>query len=354
MTLPSQMQAATYTQGGAFQIAQIPMPEIGSDELLLRIRAASICGTDMKIVRSGHRKLCDGQRIVLGHEFVGVVEQTGSRVEGFQPGDRIGVAPNAGCGQCEACIRGLSNYCPAYTAFGIDRDGAHAPFCRVPARFIWQGNLVRLPESVSDHEAALLEPFSCVVNGVQQSRVGLGDAVVIYGAGPIGLLHTMLCRAAGASCVIVVDPLPERLRRAVELGCDETINPLEHNVPPLVRAATDGRGADVVITACPVPQVQSEAVQLLAPFGRLCLFGGLPKDAGHVPVDTNAIHYGNLVVTGTTGGSVRDYRTALRLVIGKRIDLTRVISHVFAMSELQGAYEAALAGTGGKVILKAD
>ncbi len=348
------MQAATYTQGGEFAIKDIPLPECGNDGLLLRVTAASICGTDVKIVRHGHRKLSAGQRIVLGHEFVGVIERVGSRVEGLRAGQRVGVAPNAGCGHCEACVRGQSNYCPSYTAFGIDRDGAHAPWVEIPARFITQGNVIPLPDGVSDREASLLEPFSCVVNGIRVSRIELGDTVVIYGAGPIGLLHAMLSRTAGAGKLVMVDPLQERLDQAWNFGCDVVLNPTIDNVADRVRRETDGRGADVVITACPVPEVQSRAIGLLAPFGRLCLFGGLPKSAGPVALDTNAIHYGNFLVTGSTGGSVQDYRIALRLVAGKRVDLTRIISHTFPMSELKQAYETALAGPAGKVVLTAE
>jgi len=191
------MLAATYTQGGVFAIEEIPRPENSGDGMLLRVTATSICGTDVKIVRNGHRKLKAGQRIVLGHEFVGVIERVGPRVAGYGVGQRVGVAPNAGCGHCDACVRGQSNYCPDYTAFGIDRDGAHAAYVELSARFITQGNVIPLPETVSDREASLLEPFSCVVNGIRVSRIELGDTVVIYGAGPIGLLHAMLSRTAG-------------------------------------------------------------------------------------------------------------------------------------------------------------
>jgi len=354
MTAPNTMLAATYTQGGALAVGRIPVPPIENDELLVNVRAASICGTDVKIVRSGHRKLVDGQRIVLGHEFVGVIEQVGERVTGYRVGDRVGVAPNAGCGQCGACIRGKTNYCPNYTAFGIDRDGGHAPWVRIPGRFITQGNLIPLPDEVSDTEASLLEPFSCVVNGVRSARIELGDTVVIYGAGPIGLMHVMLCRAAGAGKLIVIDVRAERLERARELGCDVTLNPQCDDIAARVRQETSGNGADVAITACPAAEVQSQAIELLAPFGRLCLFGGLPKASGPVPLDTNAIHYGSFLVTGSTGGAVEDYRIALRLVAGKRIDLTRIISHVFPLTDLQTAYDTALAGADGKVVLKAD
>jgi threonine dehydrogenase-like Zn-dependent dehydrogenase len=354
MTVPAEMLAATYTQGGQFAIGAIPVPQAGSDEILLRVRSAAICGTDLKTIRNGHRKLADGQRIVLGHEFVGTIEQIGSRVRGYGVGQRVGVAPNAGCGHCSACIRGRSNYCPQYTAFGIDRDGAHAAFVQIPSPWITQGNVIALPDGVSDTEAALLEPLSCVVNGVRVSRIELGDTVVIYGAGPMGLLHAMLCRLSGAARLVMVDPQEARLEQAQALGCDLVLNPQREDVRARLRHETDGSGADVVITACPVPEVQSEAVELLAPFGRLCLFGGLAKSCGPTPLAANAIHYGNLVVTGSTGGSVEDYRIALRLLAGKRIDVTRVISNVFSLAELDAAYRTALAGAAGKVVLLAQ
>ena len=347
------MLAATYTQGGAFAVEPIAEPEIEADEILLRVKAASICGTDTKIIRSGHRKLAHGQRIVLGHEFVGTIERLGARVDGYRAGQRVGVVPNAGCGRCVACIRGQANYCPAYTAFGIDRDGGHAPLVRLPGRFIAQGNVIPLPDEVSDADASLLEPLSCVVNAVRSVRVGLGDTVVVYGAGPIGLLHVMLCRLAGAARIVVIDPIADRLDAALAAGCDAALDPREVDVATRLRHDTGGCGADVVITACPVREVQAQAVAVLAPFGRLCLFGGLPRDSGPVPLDTNAIHYGAFLVTGSTGGSADDYRVALWLVAGKRVELARIVSDVFPLSDLKAAYETALAGPKGKVLMLA-
>jgi L-iditol 2-dehydrogenase len=351
MSDTTRMLAATYRQGGELSVEEVPVPVIRRDEILLRVRAASICGTDVKIVRFGHRKLADGQRIVLGHEFVGVIEQLGSDVLGYRLGQRVGVAPNAGCGNCDACIRGTTNYCPQYTALGIDRDGGQAPLVRIPGCFVRQGNVLPLPDEVSDVQAALLEPFSCVVNAVRASQIELGDTVVIFGAGPMGLMHGMLCRIAGAARIIVVDPLEHRRQKARQVGCDDALDPGVGDLDARLRAETGGRGVDVVITACPVPEVQTQAVRLLAPLGRLCLFGGLPKGAGPVPMDTNAVHYGNLVVTGTTGGSVRDYRVAMRLVAGRRVDLGQVVSDVFPLSQLRAAYDLALSGAEGKVIL---
>ena len=250
---------------------------------------------------------------------------------GYRAGDRVGLVPNAGCGQCSACIRGKTNYCP--DLHGVrHRPGWRACGLRAdPEPLHHAGQHHALPAGVSDHEASLLEPFSCVVNGVRSARIELGDTVVIYGAGP---------DRADAR-----DALPRGRRGQVDrhrCACGATRTRAQPGVRPDARsgarrhpgaraAETGGSGADVVITACPAAEVQSEAVQLLAPFGRLCLFGGLPKTSGPVPLNTNAIHYGNFLVTGSTGGAVEDYRIALRLVAGKRIDLTRVISHVFSV-----------------------
>ena len=240
---------------------------------MLRVRAASICGTDVKIIRNGHRKLSDGQRIVLGHEFVGTIEQVGPSAR-LSRRERVGVAPNAGCGHCDACIRGQSNYCPQYTAFGIDRDGGHAPRVEIPGRFVAQGNVMPLPAAVSDREAALVEPFSCVVNGVRVSRSSWAIPWPSSG-GPIGLMHLMLCRIACARPVDHDRSLGRPAPPCPELGCDVTIDPAQDDVPDRIRRETEGRGADVVITACPVAEVQSQAVGLWLLYGRLCLFGAL-------------------------------------------------------------------------------
>lgn len=345
------MLAATYTQGGEFAVHDVPEPAISADEILLRVTASAICGTDIKITRHGHRKLRDGQRIILGHEFVGEIAEVGSGVSGYDVGQRIGVAPDAGCGTCEACLRGQTNYCPDYTAFGIDMDGAHAPLVRIPAKFIAQGNLVPLPDGIPDRAAALLEPLSCVLSGVRVSRIEMGDTVVIYGAGPIGLMHVMLCCISGAARIIVVDPAAERLPAALKLGADLTVDPSEQSVADVVRDETNGYGANVVITACPAAAAQEEGVSLLAPFGRLCLFGGLPNGAEGIRFDSNAVHYRNLLVTGSTGGSVADYRAAVRLVAAGRIDIKRVISSDFRLDEVEEAYSCAANGPDGKVVL---
>lgn len=346
------MLAASYTQGGSFGIREVPRPTIEDGELLLRVTAAAICGTDIKIVKNGHRKLKSGQTIVLGHEFVGVIEEAGPRVTGFKKGQRVGVAPNAGCGHCPACQRGQSNYCPAYTAFGIDRNGAHAPFVRIPEVFLQQGNVMALPERVTDAAAALLEPLSCVVAGQRAVQVAQGDTVLIFGAGPMGLLQVMLSRASGAAAVVMFDPMASRLALAGEMGAHRTASTVD-DLDRILSAIAPG-GVDVAITAVPVAEALSSALERLAPFGRLCAFAGLPAGAPHVALDVNRIHYKNLTLTGTTGGSVADYRTALKIIGSGRVDVSPVISHTFPMSRIEEAYQIAMSGQGMKIVVRGE
>ena len=334
-------------------IGETPVPRIAEGELLLKIEAASICGTDVKIVRHGHRKLRDGQTITLGHEFVGRIAEVGAGVERWQPGQRVGVAPNLGCGHCEMCGRGMANMCPDYSAIGINFDGAHAEYMRLPASAIGQGNVAEINEAMPAEEATLAEPLSCAVNGLRASRVELGDVVVVFGAGPMGLLNLMCANISGACAVGVVDVNPERLKKAASLGASWTVDSSKQSVVEAIKSKTSGRGADVIILAAAVGALQQAALGLLAPFGRLCLFAGLPRGDSLVSLDTNEIHYKNLDVTGMTGGSPRDYRIALRLMESEKVKVREVVSDVFTMKDLAKAYEVAMLGKGMKVVIKA-
>jgi len=348
------MIAATYTQNGEFRVEDLPIPEIAANELLVKVMASSICGTDLRIIRNGHRKLRPSQRLILGHEFAGIIVKAGSQATQFHEGQRIGVAPNIGCGQCDMCIRGLPNMCPDYTAFGITFDGGHAEYVRIPAEAIQQGSVHALPDTLSFADASLVEPLSCVVNGNRASRIEVGDTVVIFGAGPIGLMHVMLAGLGGAARVIVVDVQPHRLAQATAVGATSIVNSAAENVQECVFAETAGRGADAVITACSVAAVQEQAIGLLAPFGRVCFFGGLPKDGSVVRIDTKRIHYKQLLLTGVTGGAPRDFRTALKLIATGRVNIGQVVSHRFATADIAKAFDAALNEECMKIVVQQE
>jgi L-iditol 2-dehydrogenase len=348
------MIAAQYVPGTGLRVGDVPIPRIGAGELLVRVEATAICGTDMKIIRNGSRRAKPGQQLVLGHEFVGVVEETGAGVGDPSPGTRVGVAPNFGCGGCEACVRRMANMCPDYSAFGISVDGSHASHIRIPAAAVEQGNVFSFLPEVKAEEAALAEPLSCVLNAQDSVDLGAGDTVLIYGAGPMGMLHVLQAVATGVSVIIVADINSKRLAAASGAGSTSTIDSSRESVVERVEKETGGRGVDVVFTAASVKEIVPEALQVLAPFGRLCLFAGLVKGDSDVSIDANMIHYRNLCITGTTGGSNAYYREAVDLITSGRVDVSPVISHVFPMSEMEKAFEAAGSGQGGKIVIKAE
>jgi threonine dehydrogenase-like Zn-dependent dehydrogenase len=249
-------------------------------------------------------------------------------------------------------MQGMGNMCPSYSAFGIDRDGAHTSRVAIPPAAVEQSLVIPLPEGIDPRAATLAEPLSCVVAAQRAVRIDAGDTLVVYGAGPMGLLHVMLAAASGAGRIVVADRNSRRLTLARELGAADAVNVTEQSVHDWARTnAPDG--VNVVIIAVPVPDIQAEALEILAPLGRLCLFAGWPRGTAGVPLDTNAIHYKSLVVTGTTGGAPRDYLESLDLIASGRVDVRRVVSHSFRFHDLTRAYETAGGGEALKVVIEA-
>ena len=345
------MLAAVYHGVGDIRVEDVPHPTVGEDEALLRVRAASICGTDLRIYSSGHFKIPSGTSRILGHEFAGEVIEVGSMVNSLIPGMRIAVAPNIGCGVCRQCIKGHSHLCPVYDAFGITLDGAFSEYILIPKEAIQQGNVASVPESVSFEEAALSEPFSCCYNGSRACRIEPGDSVLIVGAGPIGIMHLFLASLSGASSIVISETIEERLSQALEFGADLVINPEKENLVAAIKEVTDGRGVDVIIVAAPSPAAQEQALDLAAPQGRINFFGGLPQGRESINFNSNRVHYKQLVVTGTTGSSNYQYRKSMEIVASGRVDLSSLISARFPLTEVTEAFSLAASKKAMKVLI---
>jgi L-iditol 2-dehydrogenase len=344
------MKAALLYGKELLEIAEIPVPEIGDGEILLRVKSAAICGTDIRMIRNGYKGVDAGHPLVLGHELAGVVERVSAGVRGFRPGMRVAVAPNMGCGQCEWCVGGNTHLCAEYRALGINLNGGFAEYARVPADAVAQGNVMELAGNVSFDEAAINEPLSCVYNGFLQYEVHPGDAVLIIGAGPIGLLHAKLAKMAGAAAVLVNDLSAERLAacRAID---DSFVVVGNERLRETVMELTCGRGLDVCVTACPAPSAQAGSLELMAMFGRVCFFGGLPKDKEIVPLNTNIIHYRQLRVTGSTRASVSQFRKTLDLVSSGRLSVRELVTGRFPLEKMREAVELAGAASGLKSVI---
>lgn len=347
------MKAAVFRQPGVIEIDDIPVPTIGNGEVLVKVRAASICGTDLRIMKHGHFRLPSDTHRVLGHEVAGEIVDAGSDVDGFAVGDRVSVVPNVGCGHCRMCARGLNNLCPNYDAFGITMDGGFEEFMRVPAAAIERGNLMHIPDALSFEEAAILEPMSCCLHGQRKVDLQPGDVVVVVGAGPIGCFHTLLAKQQGVKTVIVSNTRQPRLEIARRMGADVTINISEKDLREEVQRLTGGEGADVVITCVSKPEVIAGATDLVGRLGRINVFSGL-GDQARPAIDVNALHYHEQTITGTTGSRVRDYADVLAMAASPDVDLSPVITDRFALQDIRAAMKQSASGTGMKSVILFD
>lgn len=335
------MLAVVYQGKGLINVEEVPIPKINPDEILLKVKAASICGTDIKIKAFGHFKNPDEKKIILGHEVAGEIAEVGSNLKGFTKGARISLAPNIGCGVCRQCINGQSNYCEDYKAIGISMDGAFAEYMKIPSEYITQGNIVHLPDTISFEEASLGEPLSTVVCGAEAVNIVPPDVVLIIGAGPMGVLHIMMAKLRGAQKVIVSEIIGTRRKQALDFGADIAINPETENLKDVVANASYGRGADVIIIAAPSGKAQEESLDLIARQGRINFFGGLPKGRDTISLKSNIVHYRQIILTGTTGQSLAQYRKSIEIIAAGNIDVRKLISARYSLKDAEKAFERA-------------
>jgi threonine dehydrogenase-like Zn-dependent dehydrogenase len=314
------MPAAVLAGAGRLEIAERPVPAVaGPEDVVLDVQACGICGTDLQILGGGHPATVG---VVLGHEFAGTVAALGEAVTGLEAGQRVAVAPNVSCGQCEWCRRGLPNQCERFTTHGVYVDGGLAPHVRVPASACHP-----VSASLPAHVAALVEPLSTVVHGVRQLRPFPGETALVLGAGPIGLMFVALLRLAGLR-VGVVEPSEERAELARRLGAEEL----------------DGVGADLVVDA--VGSQLATALDRVAKGGRILLFG---VDArARVEVAQERITREELTILGSFVGQ-DVFPEAIRLLEGGRLDLEPLVTHRIGLEELPAAVEEVRAGRAVKV-----
>ena len=345
------MKAAYYYKQQDIRIEEVPIPEITDDDMLIKVKAAAVCGTDLRIYKFGHFKIPEGQKRVLCHEVAGEIVKIGSSVNGYEVGMKIATPPNIGCGHCQWCMKGLNHLCPDYEAFGISIDGGFEEYMLIPGHAIDRGNAIIVPDELSFEEAALCEPLSCTYNAYESLKTLPGDVVLIIGAGPIGACHVMINKMAGAGTIIVADISSKRLEEIKKFGVDITINSAEVDLKTKIMELTDGVGADVIITACSVPEIQTLSLELAARCGRINLFGGMPKGREIVPLNTNLIHYNELQVVATTGSSIQDFYQALRIAASGKINLKDLVTARFKIDEIQDAFDYALSGKGMKALI---
>lgn len=336
---PGLMRAGVYRGKGKVVVESVPVPEIGEGELLFRVAACGICGTDIKKIHHGFVNPPQ----ILGHELAGTVVRVGRGVTKFKPGDRVVSFHHVPCGACFYCEKKLFSQCAGYKKTGLTagfdpNGGGFAEYVRAMPRVVERG-MIALPPEVTFEEATFVEPINTCLKAVRKARVAPGEDVLVIGQGPIGLLLMLLAKYEGAN-VYTTDPMPGRREASVRFGASKCWDPAKQRIRDEVGGRTGGRGADAVLLAVPNPSLVPEALSLARPGGRVLLFAhndpvmqlGFPAAA--VGVEEKEI-------LGSYSASIDDQAESAQLVFERRLPVREMISHRFQLAQIAEALELA-------------
>jgi L-iditol 2-dehydrogenase len=349
MSKMSTMRAVVFHGQGDVRVEQIPVPACGPEELLVRVEACAICGSDLKTYNSGNPRM--KPPMTIGHEFTGTVEAVGASVQGFSPGERVVMATSISCGQCAYCLKGWTNLCVNLTPVGFSYPGGMAEYLVVPPLGVRNGHVVKVPPGLEPVHACLAEPVSCAVNAAELLGVGPEDTVVVIGAGPLGIMNLCVAREFGAKKTILAQREGKRLELARQFDCDRLVNMSAEDLGEAVREETDGLGAEVVIVAAPSADVQAQAVNLVRKRGRVSLFASLPVGKNILELDSRKVHYGELAVYGASDSTARHVARALEILQKPAFPREALASHVLPFEEFHRAIEIMRAREGMRVVL---
>ncbi len=327
------MKCAMLYGPGKLKIEEVEIPNIKKGEVLVEVRAALTCGTDIKTYMRGHPVLIKKYPSPFGHEFSGVISKVGTDVNRFKPGMRVVAANSAPCGQCYFCKKGYVNLCEDLRLL----NGAYAKYIVVPERIV-NRNLLEIPDNVSFEKAALSEPLACCLNAVEQSDISSNDTVAVIGLGPIGLFLTHLYHLSGAK-VIACGKGKQRLELAKILGADFTINAdeIEDEIGAVKSLSNYGRGADVVVEAVGKPDIWEMSVKMARRGGLVILFGGCPLGTSF-SIDTSLIHYEQITIKGIFHHTPQLFKRALDLIVSGKINTKAFISGRLPLEKLKEAF----------------
>lgn len=303
-----------------FEVADVPMPEPGAGEVLIRVGYCGICGSDMEAYHTGMY----APGLVPGHEFAGVIAEVGPDVADWQPGDRVVVNDAIPCGECRPCREGRLDACESLYMIGVTHDGAMAEYCVAPVRGVH-----RLPDGVSLRRGALVEPLSVALHGVHRSRLKPGDRVLVMGAGPIGLLTLQCALLAGARMVAVTEVDPTRAALARKLGAAAVLDPTRDNVGVVLSALTDAQGPDVIYVCTGAPQPYRDAISLVRKGGQIFVLGLCVEP---VEADFMSVALGDLCIEGSLAGRAQ-FAAAIDFVAQGRVDVESLVTHEIALDD---------------------
>lgn len=335
------MNVPVFKGEGRLEYEERPIPRLGNaDDVLVRIEACGICGTDLNILATPplHTATVD---TIIGHEGVGIVEEVGRDTRNLRVGDRVVIAPRLTCGECEYCRRGIANQCNNYRTIGTTIDGAFASYICAPQRALF-----KIGAGVPRDDAVFFEPLSCVVGALARARIEAGATVMIIGAGPMGILFAQMLRTLGAGIIIAADLVPYRLCHAEKIGVDVVLNATEADLSQAIREIAP-LGADLVVDA--VGNQMGTAIKLARRGGQVVLFGLRPND--NPSVNQYTITRYDLTLHGTFVG-LHPFGQTIQLLESGRIEPSKLITHRVPLSELVRGVELMRSGTAMKVLVE--
>jgi L-iditol 2-dehydrogenase len=337
--LPRTMRAGVYREKGVVCVEEVPVPEVGDDEVLVKVAACGVCGTDIKKIFYGY--VAPPQ--ILGHELAGTIAQVGRGVTKWKPGDRVMSFHHIPCENCYYCEKRLFSQCQQYKTTGLTagftpNGGGFAEYVKAMP-WVAERGIIALPDEVSFEEATFLEPVNTILKAVQKARVAAGETVLIQGCGPIGLQLLMVAKLMGAK-VFTSDPIEVRRNKSLSLGAIESFDPTSGKLKDEIRARSEGRGADAVLVAVAHPAVVADALAAARPGGRVLLFAAndpvtkIEFPAAEVGIEEKEI-------LGSYSAAVDIQEAAAELVLGKKLPVMEIVTHRFPLARIQEGLELA-------------
>ena len=332
------MKAAIIKKPGIISVEEFPAPKPSIGEVLLKVQACAICGTDQRVLKG--EKQVDVP--IVGHEITGVVADIGQGVYKINIGERYAVQTVIGCGKCPMCKIHRENLCEnGFKAIGYQWNGGFAEYMIMPKEGVEQGCLIPIADDMSANLGTLIEPLSCCINGMRVIPFENMGQVLVFGGGIIGVLNGMVAKFRGAKVVSIMDVSQERLDLLKSLGLpfENFVNSSVENPQTWVHKHTKGRGVDAVVVAASVKSLVSLGLKLLARDGHLSIFAGMPKSDPSDMIDLNLIHYPELHIHGANSSVYGDYIDAREMIMREKAAFEKLVTHEFSLSDFNKAVE---------------
>jgi len=336
------MKAAYLYGKEDIRLEELKYPEGGNSGLLVRVKASGICGSDSRVFFNGLSPRYINP-VILGHEICGEVVQVGSGIQGYAPGDLVGIAPIIPCMNCHQCSHGQDNICQTAKVIGCNVHGAIAEYLFVPDQMVKVGGVVKIPSGIDHREAALAELVGCCLHGLRQIGIEPGDKLLVIGGGPIGMTFIQLAKLLGAR-VFSSEPRPRRRQLAEELGADESIDPTSQDL-----VAHFGRTVDRVIVATAIVPVTQQAFEIVRPGGSLLLFSGY-LTGSTMELMLNDIHYRELHIHGSIDCTIKDYQNAVMLL--SQLNMGKLVTSSYPLERITEGFYATRDPDEVKVIIE--